>query len=224
LEAQHVREDLQRRFEMAVDDVRQLKQENAQLRDKLATAASQGGAAAPIGLTGGEGDWAAQRARLMALLEEEEHDGPVNAERKKERATIETTISTTDGVVAEKEREIAELRAALAGSGATHSEQSEHERARQEMLDADEVIAAERQRIAELEAQWESKVRAAELEMAMDRAKLAREQAALKEKMLELELGLPQATAEGGSDVKPRRRWRAALGLGDDEEEGKKKK
>ena len=119
---------------------------------------------------------------------------------------------------------IAELRAALTASDATCARQDEHGRARLELLDADEVIAAERQRIAELQTQWEDKVRAAELEMAMDRAKLAREQAALKEKMLELELGLPQATAEGSGDGKPRRRWLTALGLGDDEEDGKKKK
>jgi chromosome segregation ATPase len=216
LEAQQAREDLQRRFEMAVDDVRQLKQENAQLRDKLQAASNSSPAAAPAGAGG---DWAAQRARLMAMLEEEEHDGDVSGDRKKERASIESTISMTDAAVAAKEREIAELREKL-NSGPAPDEQ---DRARQELLDADEVIAAERMRIAELEAEWEQKVRAAELEISVERAKLAREQAALKERTLELELGLPQAIAENG-DAKPRRRWLSALGLGEEGEEGKKKK
>jgi hypothetical protein len=91
------------------------------------------------------------------------------------------------------------------------------------LIDADEIIAAERKRVAELEAQWEEKVRAAELEMSVERARLAREQAALKERMLELELGLPQTPPADGGDARPRRRWLSALGLGDDADEGKKK-
>ena len=221
-EAQQAREDLQRRFEMAVDDVRQLKQENAQLRDKLA-AAAKGAPLAPSAALG-DNDWAAQRARLMALLEEEEQDGPVSGDRKKERATIEGTIAATDRAVAEKDQEIAELRAELAASRSKRGVQEEQERVRHELLDADETIAEERKHIAELQTEWEDKVRAAELEIAVERARLAREQAALKEKMLELELGLPQARAEDGGDGKPRRRWLTALGLGDEAEEGKKKK
>jgi chromosome segregation ATPase len=220
-EARQAQDDLQRRFEMAVDDVRQLKHENAQLRDKLAAAAK--GALPALGAGSGDNDWAAQRARLMAALEEEDEDGPVSGDRKKERATIEGAIAATDRAVAEKDQEIAELRAELAGNRSTRGVQEEQERARHELLDADETIAAERKHIAELQAQWEDKVRSAELEISVERARLAREQAALKEKMLELELGLPQARAEDGGEAKPRRRWLTALGLGDETDEGKKK-
>jgi hypothetical protein len=147
----------------------------------------------------------------------------MTGDRKKERVTIHGTIEATDRVMAEKDQEIAELRAELAGSHSIRGAHEEQERARQELLDADETIAAERQRIAELQTQWEDKVRTAELEISVERARLAREQAALKEKMLELELGLPQARAEEGGEAKPRRRWLTALGLGDEAEEGKKK-
>ena len=69
-DAQQDRDDLHRRFEMAVDDVRQLKQENAQLRDKLAASKTPPGAATPGGNIG------RRDARLMAELEEEDGASP----------------------------------------------------------------------------------------------------------------------------------------------------
>ena len=216
-------DDLHRRFQMAVDDVRQLKQENAQLRDQLAKAkpASAAGAATP----GGSNDWAAQRARLMAMLDQEEGDGPLDAARKKERASIENAIETTDRVIADKEREIAELRAA-------HESQDRNDTAEnaargvEQVLNADELIAAERQRLAALQAEWEDKLRAAELEFAVERAKLAREQSALKERLFDLQKIESQAgpAADAVDHKLPRRRWLSALGLGEDGEEPTKPK
>jgi chromosome segregation ATPase len=206
-------EDLQRRFEMAVDDVRELKRENAKLRDQLAGAKSK---TSDAGSPSGALDWAAQKARLLASLAEEETDGPADPTRRKERLSIEETIETTERVVAEKEREIAELRAQGA-SGAGPSP-AETQQKIEEILDADDVVARERKRLAELQAQWEDKVRTAELEFSLERAKLAREQAALKEKLFELQKFDVPASGEGG-DAKPRRRWRSALGLGDDGDE-----
>jgi len=215
-------EDLNRRFEMAVDDVRHLKQENAQLRDQLAKAKPGSSDPGAPGHGGGN-DWAAQRARLMAMLEQEEGDGPADAARKKERATIEETIEATDRIVADKDRELAELR--TAHQSQTREERAEdNDRRSEEILGADQLIAAERKRLAELQAEWENKLRSAELEFSVERAKLAREQAALKERLFELQkLDLPSSARDNG-DGKPRRRWLAALGLGEEGEEGTKAK
>ncbi len=223
-DSQQERDDLQRRFELAVDDVRQLKQENAQLRDKLA--AGGGGSAGGIADDGGGGsDWAAQRARLMAMLEEEDGEGDVGAERTAERATVQKTIAATDRVVANKDQEIAELRAALESRPAATAADAEEQQRRDEILDADELVAAERQRLAALTVEWEEKLRAAELEFSVERAKLAREQAALREKTFDLEKSAPQTSGGEPVDVsKPRRRWLAALGLHEDDDEKKKKK
>ena len=99
------------------------------------------------------------------------------------------------------------------------------DRHREEVLSADELVAAERERLAKLQTEWEEKLRAAELEFSVERAKLAREQAALKERLFQLQKLEAQGAglaAEGG-DMKPRRRWLDALGLGDDGKEGKPK-
>ncbi|HMO83572.1 MAG TPA: hypothetical protein PKC18_01495, partial [Lacipirellulaceae bacterium] len=219
-DAQQELADLQRRFEMAVDDVRQLKQENAQLREQIASQV----AATPSAAAGGT-DWAAQRARLMALLEEEEGSGELDPQRTAERVDIEQAIAATDRAVAEKDQRIAELQAALEASHAGRADaQAEADVAR--VLDADSVVAAERERLAALTAEWEEKVRAAELEFSVERAKLAREQAALREKMFEMEKLHPAPTQgdDGGDPHKPRRRWLSALGLQDDGDVGKSRK
>jgi chromosome segregation ATPase len=203
-------DDLQHRFEMTLDDLRKANQVNHELRGQLVEAQSS---ASSVGLGGGS-DWASQRARLMALLEDEESDGLSDAERRKERATIEETIAATDRVLAEKERELAELRANGGGTPA-----DDERRMKLAAVDADAEVAAERERLAKLQTELEAKLRSAELEFSVERAKLAREQAALKEKMFELQKSAPQGLL-GGEDGKPRRRWMAALGLGEDGEEG----
>jgi chromosome segregation ATPase len=219
-DGQQEREDLQRRFEMAVDDVRQLKHENAQLREKLAAAGSANGAEADAAEGG---DWAAQRARLMAMLEQEDDAGEVSAERTAERATVSKTIAATDRVIANKDQEILELRAKLE-SNVRDGVDDETAAAREAVLDADEAVAAERQRLAKLTAEWEAKQRAAELEFSVERARLAREQAALREKMFEIESGTYVPSQSDGSDgTKPRRRWLSALGLHEEEQKPKKK-
>lgn len=216
-------DDQRRRFEMAVDDVRQLKQENAALRDQAAKAKSGGPAvAAPAG---GANDWAAQRARLVAMLEDEEGDGPIDAARRKERASIEEAIERTDRAMAEKNRELAELRTAHESqTAATASDRLQGDR--EEMLDADELVAAERKRLAALQTEWEQKLRSAELEFSVERAKLAREQSALKERLFDLQKVQAQSgpAAEPVDHKQPRRRWLSALGLGEEGDEPAKPK
>jgi chromosome segregation ATPase len=218
-DARQERDDLQRRFEMAVDDVRQLKQENAKLRDQLAASSRSGGGAEPAALGS---DWASQKARLMAMLAEEDETGELTEQREAERATVAKTIAATDRVIADKDKEIAELRTALEARGDAAQVDAEAAALRDEVLNADELIAAERQRLAQLNAEWEDKLRAAELEFSVERAKLAREQAALRDRMLELQSAHAQL-GDAGDGGKPRRRWRAALGLQDESDEGPKK-
>jgi chromosome segregation ATPase len=214
-------DDLNRRFQMAVDDVRQLKQENAQLREQLAKAPPSGGGGAHVG----SNDWAAQRARLVAMLEQEDGDGPLDAARKKERASIQSTIETTDRILAEKEREIAQLQSARQSQDRS-DRADDTARDAEQCLNADELIAAERGRLATLQAELEGKLRAAELELSVERAKLAREQSALKERLFDLQKIESQAgpAAEPVDHKQPRRRWLSALGLGEEGEEPPKPK
>jgi hypothetical protein len=203
--------DLQRRFELAVEDVRELKTKNARLEAQLASGATA--AAAGVHDAGGM-DWESQKRRLLASLEVE-GDPDDEPARQEERARIASTIEMTDAIVAEKDAEIAELRSQLARDGGRTglAEDADHQKVN-ELLDADEVIAEHRQRISQLERDMEAKLRAAELELSLERAKIARERVELDELRADLD-SLRQELCPNGLPAPgaPRRRWLSKLGL-----------
>jgi chromosome segregation ATPase len=204
--------DLQRRFELAVEDVRELKTKNAELESRLSAARSSGGHSDSGGM-----DWESQKRRMLASLEDD-GGAEVTEERQQERASIENTIEMTDAVVAEKDREIEQLRTQLAEAASEKPAAAEQQRQQKidELVNADEVIAEHRQRIAQLESEMEDKLRAAELEVSVERAKIAREKTELEEQRIDLESR--RTPHDSGAAVgAPRRRWLSKLGLGGEE-------
>jgi hypothetical protein len=90
------------------------------------------------------------------------------------------------------------------------------------LLDSDEIIRQQRERLAELQAEWEEKMRRAEIDISMERAKLARERAELEEgrRSLEDQLQIQRPANADSSDSTnpaspPRGRWLSRLGLRD---------
>lgn len=210
-DAQQNMADLQRRFEMAVDDLRQVKQEKAQLEEKL-TQASVGKVPA---VDSGAMDWQSQKARLLASLESdggEAGEEETTPERAQEKLNIQGTIEITDQIVANKDREIAELQTQLATIA---EEKPQNQDIGAEICDKDEMIQAERARLQQLQTEWREKLRGAELEMSTQRATLARKEAELKELLAAAQKAADDAAISNGD--KPRRRWLSALGLGEDE-------
>jgi chromosome segregation ATPase len=201
--------DLRRRFELAVEDLRHLKQENAQLQDKLAHAGSSSAHSATSHVAM---DWQSQKARLLAALDAEDVEED-NVVRRQERTTIEGTISITDGVVAEKDREIADLKAKLADQVFTVVETSTPEIV---AVNNDELVQAERAKLEALQKELHDKLRTAELEMSVQRAALARREAELQQKLQAAQQA--QTDSPIGPDGKPKRRWLSALGLRDEDE------
>ena len=95
-----------------------------------------------------------------------------------ERGSIEEIIRSTEALVAEKDAEIAELRRQLEQAHVVPSAA-----AAAEVLDRDEIVREERQRLAALEAEWREKFGKAEIDISIERAKVAREHAELDERM-----------------------------------------
>jgi len=208
---QQVVADLQRRFELAVDDVRQLKQVNTKLQEQLA---SQAVVTDEITITGS--DWQSQKARMLAELDAEDQ-GSVTNERRAARATIEGTIAITDQVVADKDKEITKLQASLEARPAENEMEKIKQAIQEEIFGNDEVIQAERRRLEAIQQEWQEKLSKAELEISVERAKLARNQSAFAEKLADMkDIQLDKGPADDG---KPRHRWLSALGLRDDDEE-----
>lgn len=205
--------DLQRRFELAVEDVRDLKKQNTQLEAQVAAAKSAAPAAASPPVAG---NWEAVKKQLLASLEHE--SGDVGPARKKELSSIENTVRITDEVVANKDRQIAELKLQMAsGTGAAGGMSTVADGA-SAIVDSDTVIQQHRARIAQIEQEMEDKLRATEMALSLERAKIAREQSQLTELRIELESkrGPNGTIAESGGNA-PKRRWLSKLGLGDEE-------
>jgi chromosome segregation ATPase len=204
------RDDLQRRFEMAVEDVREQKRTIAELENKLKSRGASGGSVSP---SGGGLNWEAQKERLLASLEA---DGDEDEEAAEERTSIEGTIRITDQIVAQKDREINDLkqRIDLHGAGADAS----HSAAVAELLDRDEVIRQEREKLTQLQVEWRQKIGEAEIEISVQRAKLARDRAELEDKVRQYQHEQDNRSySEDTSETsKPTRgKWLARLGLKD---------
>lgn len=221
-------EDLQRQLEMALQELRELKAANAGLVQQLSTARS---AAPPSGSLSDQGfDWESQKRRLLQQLESD-FQSP-DPQRSQERLTIEKAIRATDRAMAEKDREIAELQAEfkrrLAGLG--NAPRSDSAASVAELLDQDEIIRQERENLRRIQEEWRERIRQAEVEASVERAKIARERVVLEDRIRALEAERAEFMAIRGEDnaadkakSRPRGRWLARLGLKeDDEEEGNK--
>ena len=205
--------DLQRRFELAVDEVRALKQENAELQQQLCANPPDSAEPAIDAF-----DWQVQKARLLAQLDAEDQAN-LEPSRREARATIEGTISITDQVVAEKDKQIAALQDSLESKPDEEQLEEIKQALREEVFGNDKMIVAERKRLEAVQQEWQEKLRKAELEISVERAKLARERSALEEKLATVQD--PPQDANQNQDDKPRRRWMSALGLKDDDDEKK---
>jgi hypothetical protein len=206
-------ERLQRRLEMATEEIRELKHLNAELSKRPAQKVSA--QAAEVELK--SFDWETQKQRLLQQLETDyDTSQPDQAQAKLQ---IEEVIRKTDRIVAEKDRELEELRQLLAQRLEPHtgSDSSAH----QQLLDSDEAVAAERAKLAQLQNEWREKLRKSEVEISIERAKLARERLQLEEKLRSLPADpspqddskkVPEDPKSGGP---PRGRWLTRLGLGE---------
>ncbi len=110
-------DDLQRRFELAIEDVRELKHRNAELEEALAEIRALGGGEGGSPVMGR--DWNATKSRLNALLNQEgEGDEFFDAN---DRLTVEGAIRITDEIVAQRDQEIEALKEQLAQQATTEA-------------------------------------------------------------------------------------------------------
>lgn len=199
-------EELQRRFEVAVDEIRELKAKNDDLQQR-ASRGEAGSCDATPATTGF--DWEQQKLRLMQQLDSDFEADDANDKRAK--LSIESTIRITDQVIAEKDRQIADLKALLEERTVRSDDGTAGT-----MLDNDEQIRQERERLSRLEDEWREKLRQAEIDISVERAKLARERSEFEAKLRSFE-DSTSASAGGNTTSKQSGRWLSRLGLKDDD-------
>jgi chromosome segregation ATPase len=224
-------EDLQRRFEMAVDDVRQLKRRNAELEKELADLQANAQAPQPARAESTySGDWESTKRRLLAELQEDAEQPPGKKLTVDDRLSVEGTIRITDEMVAQRDQEIADLKEQLAQQGnqlAATEQTTVVSAAEAEVLDQDAVVQQERQRLVDLQKEWQDKLRQAEVDISVQRARLARERSEVEERLrvFEAEKTALAGQQPGGQSAaddaskKPGRRWLTRLGLKENDQE-----
>jgi hypothetical protein len=206
-------QQLQRRLKHTLDELHDVKRRNAELeqhsadRMRHATEVPEG----PL-------DWETQKRIFLAALEAED---PSSDHRRQDHLTIDGTIRITDTIVQEKDREITELKQLLNEQSQSVGTMAVGAAALGEILDSDEIIRQQRERLAQLQLEWETKMRQAEIDISMERAKLARERVELDETRRTVDDRMQARTppSANGADPKaeaPQRgRWLSRLGLRD---------
>ncbi|MCE5269289.1 MAG: hypothetical protein LLG00_15535 [Planctomycetaceae bacterium] len=163
---------------------------------------------------GGRLDWEAEKRRILAALESD--FDPRDPQQQTERLRIEDVLQSTEQALADKDRQIADLKRQVAqlSGGQSHAER---QAAVERLLDSDAVIQEERKRLNGLEQQWQEKLRQAEIDLSLQRAKLARDRAELEERIRLAECALAGGPATTASGDRQKRgapgRWLARLGL-----------
>ena len=176
-------EDSQRRFEMAIADVRDLKRRNAELEEQLIALRAAGVASAPRQLDNDVSpDWEATKRRMLESLEADngQEADTISAEQ---RLTVESTIQITDQIVAAKDRELMELRMHLSQQSSNIGSVAVGAAAIAENFDRDELIQQEREKLRVLQEEWRDKLRQAEIDISIERARIARQRVEIEEKV-----------------------------------------
>jgi DNA repair exonuclease SbcCD ATPase subunit len=205
--------DLTQRYEMAVRDIRDLKKQNEELSKKATSGVRT------VAVPGQPMDWEARKRQLLESLEQDNEDQ--DEARRAERLQIESVILTTDSTLREKQEEIEELKRRLEEQGEAEGAMPVVRAAPAPSIDSHELV---QERLAQLEAEWEQKLRQAEVDISLQRAQLARTRAEIDERQRTLdEHGARHdanvANDPGGKSKKaPRGRWLSRLGLQEDEQ------
>ena len=215
-------DELPRRYELAMEDLRDVKSENEQLRQQLANA----NATASVNrsdMPAGSFDWESQKRRLLAQLDGVEMDDSVQAE---EKYRAEEAIQVTERVIVDKDRQITELREQLERQDEAKptEEVAVGANAVADMLDQDELILQERENLKRIQDDWRDKLRQAEIDVSVERAKIARERRELEGKLSDFESQCGESAGNGNDQqatgqAKGGRRWLAKPGLGGPDDE-----
>ncbi len=204
--------NLQGKYDMAMTDLRELRRRNAELETRIAQSvqASSGSSAM---------DWESQKKRMLAALEAEERNEKIAPDRADDRLTIEGTIQITDQMIADKDAEIAELKRLLEEQSQNVGNMAVGAAAIGAMLESDDIVQQERERLTQLEAEMNDKLRQAEIDISRERAKLARDRVEIDElrRQLEIERSRPLPTVDPAGRKTPGGNWLARLGLKGDE-------
>jgi hypothetical protein len=123
--------------------------------------------------------WQERKEQLLQQLEAETDNGDADSgesDRVKQlMASSQLEIDRLEQIVEERDREIEELQMLLTRQATVSNGIAVGAAAIAQILDADELIQSEREKLRQSQVDWEQKLREAEIEISMERARIARE-------------------------------------------------
>ena len=157
--------------------------------------------------------WEERKRLIMAQLESEsiEDDEPADEQQLQRHLEIEQVLNTTQQEIEKRDREIAELQAIVEQQADTRQGVAIGAAAFAQAFDNDEMIQQERQKLKEIQREWEEKLRQAEIDVSLERARLARERTQLEQELENIRLERLQADKE--PEKAKKRKWLEHLGL-----------
>ncbi len=159
--------------------------------------------------------WEERKKLIMQQLEGETDTADSSSDEQIERQlAIEQVLLTTQSEIEKRDREIAELQAIIEQQSDTRQGVAIGAAAFAQAFDNDEMIQQERSKLKDIQREWEEKLRQAEVDVSLERAKLARER-------LQLEQELQSTQRERSANAKEpetakKRKWLEHLGLRDE--------
>jgi len=160
-------------------------------------------------------DWEAEKRRILAALESDcdENDSDQRADRLK----VEDVLQTAERILAKKDREIQRLQQRLEELPRDPGTETVEAATINRAIDVDGAVRKERERLRQLQDEWREKMRQAEVDLSVERAKLARQRAEVEDRIRPAPGDLRQApaaaTAADGILRSVPGRWLAKLGL-----------
>jgi hypothetical protein len=205
--------ELRSEVESLHHDLDSLRRQNEELAQQLA----QGTVRHSINKSG-NGDATLTWEQRKALLFSQDQESPSTLDTESLEESIRQELARLNEELESRDEELAQLRDLLE-QRPTQCEEGTAVGAAAiaQMMDGDEMIREERQRLLDLQTEWESKFRQMEISASIERANLARERqqlerqnAELEEQLAHLKRELKQEEITGPNQS---RRWLAKLGL-----------
>ncbi len=220
-----------------------LEQQNQELASKLANQSVRKSVQTSNSSTNDALSWEERKKLILQQMESDTFDTEAFVSDLQSNHTIQSQ-SSADGLVldpvayieqlcTELERRNNELKAKNEEIGELHCLLEQQGGARAgglaigaaaiaQMMDSDELVSEERERLKQLQAEWEEKFRKGEIEASLERAKLSRErqelakrEAELEEQVEHMKRELRLVTESSNSGTGSSRRWLQKLGLGE---------
>ena len=212
---------LREQLERATLQVVELRTQNEELAEQVAQLQASASSNSPAPSRGQEGlSWEERKRLLLQQLDAEQSDDSPDAQTK--RSEVTEILRTTEAELTRRDREIAELRSLLAQQADAREGMAVGAAAVAQLIESDELVQQEREKLRTIQRSWDEKLRQAEIELSMERAKLARERLQLEEQKQQLEQELQTVTAaiQSEPNAKPAdvrgHKWLSRLGLKDE--------